>query len=227
MGAAGPIVDHVFAALGPGVQGLVYDYSPHPFSPDPARFVLPEVIEARGSAEQLVADWCGRALYRADPVQGRAAQMLQPFAWSYHAGEPSHIAADLERPEVGEVRERLLSWGLGRGMTVPLHLPARGFATLTAFVETEVPEAALARFALMAFGLQDRIGTPRARGPLSPREAECLGHTADGLSSKQIAHVLGRSESMVVKHLQAAAGKLGARNRSHAVALATRQGWIA
>lgn len=69
MGAAGPIVDQVFAALGPGVQGLVYDYSPHPFSPDPARFVLPEVIEARGSAEQLVADWCGRALYRADPVQ--------------------------------------------------------------------------------------------------------------------------------------------------------------
>lgn len=123
MGAAGAQVDQVFAALGPGVRGLVYDYSPHPFSSDPARFILPEVIEARGSAEQLVADWCGRALYRTDPVQGRAARMLQPFAWSYHDGEPSRIAADLERPEVGEVRERLLSWGLGRGMTVPLHLP--------------------------------------------------------------------------------------------------------
>lgn len=227
MGGVGAQVDQVFAALGPGVQGLVYDYSPQPFSPDPARFVLPEVIEARGSAEQLVADWCGRALYRADPVQGRAARMLQPFAWSYHDGEPSRIAADLERPEVGEVRERLLSWGLGRGMTVPLHLPGRGFATLTAFVETEKGEAALARFALMAFGLQDRIGMAAGRGPLSPREAECLGHTAEGLSAKQIAHVLGRSESMVVKHLQAAAVKLGARNRSHAVALATRQGWIA
>ena len=108
-------------------------------------------------------------------------------------------------------------------------MPGRGFATLTAFVETEVGEAALARFALMAFGLQDRIGSipGRGRGPLSPREAECLGHTAEGLSAKQIAHVLGRSESMVVKHLQAAAVKLGARNRSHAVALATRQGWIA
>ena len=224
---AGAQVDQAFAALGPGVLGLVYDYSPQPFSPDPARFILPEVIEARGSAEQLVADWCGRALYRADPVQGRAARMLQPFAWSYHAGEPSRIAADLERPEVGEVRERLLSWGLGRGMTVPLHLPGRGFATLTAFVAAEVGEAALARFALMAFGVQDRIGTATGRGPLTPREAECLGHTAEGLSAKQIAHLLGRSESMVVKHLQAAAVKLGARNRSHAVALATRQGWIA
>ncbi|MEN9060500.1 response regulator transcription factor [Ponticoccus litoralis] len=128
--------------------------------------------------------------------------------------------------EVGEVRERLLSWGLGRGMTMPLHLPGRGFATLTAFVEAEVGEAALAQFAVMALGLQDRIGAAPARGPLSPREAECPGHTADGLSAKQIAHVLGRSESMVVKHLQAAAAKLGARNRSHAAVLATRQGWI-
>ncbi|KAB6715080.1 helix-turn-helix transcriptional regulator, partial [Roseobacter sp. TSBP12] len=62
--------------------------------------------------------------------------------------------------------------------------------------------------------------------PLSPREAECLSLTANGLSAKQIAYALDRSESMVVKHLQAAGVKLGARNRSHAVAIATRQRWI-
>lgn len=226
-------VDAVAAALGPGVAGLVYDYSPVPFSADPAQFVLPEVVEARGAAERLVADWCGRALYRADPVQGHAARILNPFFWSYHASEPSVIAPALARQEVGEVRERLLSWGLGRGMTVPLHLPGRGFATLTAFLDGAAGDggqdtARLAGFALTAFRLQDRIsaGQSTSRGPLSPREAECLAHTAEGLSAKQIAHALGRSESMVVKHLQAAGTKLGARNRSHAVAIATRHGWI-
>ena len=74
MGAAGPLVDQVFAALGPGVRGLVYDYSPQPFSPDPARFVLPAVIEARGSAEQLVAGlvWPGALPDRSGAGAGRA-----------------------------------------------------------------------------------------------------------------------------------------------------------
>ncbi|WP_010139013.1 helix-turn-helix transcriptional regulator [Oceanicola sp. S124] len=229
MSAAARHVDALQARMGAGVLGLVYDYSPVPFSPDPARFTLPEVIEARGAAERLLEDWCGRALYRADPVQGRAARLLHPFYWSYHAGEPSEIGPDLARADVGEVRERLLSWGLGRGMTVPLHLPGRGFATLSAFLDAPADADRLAHFALDAFRLQDRISAGRApdRGPLSPREAECLAHTAEGLSAKQIAHALGRSESMVVKHLQAAGAKLGARNRSHAVAIATRQGWIA
>lgn len=221
-------VDMIFAGLGPSVLGFVYDYSPVPFSPDPDRFVLPEVIEARGEGERLVDDWCGQALYRADPVQARAARMSQPFIWSYHAGENTVLSVDLARDDVDAVRERLLYWGLGRGMTMPLHTPGGGFATVTAFLECSVEVPVLAGFALAACRLQDEISSilPRGAGPLSPRERECLRLTADGLSSKQIAWELDRSESMVVKHLQAAAAKLGARNRSHAVALATRHGWI-
>lgn len=228
MGTVANLVDDVYADLGSHVQGVIYDYSPVPFSHDPARFVLPEIVEARGAGALLVADWCGRSLYRADPVQRRASQILNPFVWSYHAEDCTVIREDLGLGEVREVRERLLDWTLGRGMTVPLHLPGRGFATLSAFVEGRADMDMLARFALRAFQLQDRISAQmqQARGPLTLREAECLGHTAAGLSAKQIAYQLDRSESMVVKHLQAAASKLGARNRSHAVAIATRQGWI-
>ncbi len=223
-------VDAAFAACPAGALGFVYDYSTAKFSTDPAKFTLPEVIEARGVAERLVADWCGLALYRADPVQQLAAEISQPFLWSYHRNEPSLIAKDLGRAEVREVSERLHGWHLARGMTVPLHLPNCGFATVTVFMPEGIPSGTvLGSFALAAYRLQDRLSAdlPRHRNSqLSPREAECLALTAEGLSAKQIAYALGRSESMVVKHLQAAGGKLGARNRSHAVALATRHGWI-
>ncbi|SDX12677.1 helix-turn-helix transcriptional regulator [Roseicitreum antarcticum] len=227
MAAIPDFVDAVFRACPPDALGFVYDYSTAPFSADPDEFVLPVVIEARGRAERLAADWCAR-LYRADPVQNLAAEITRPFAWSYHRKEPSPIAQDLDRAEVGEVSERLLSWQLSRGVTVPLHLPRQGFATATVFLpEGGNATACLAEFALAAHRLQDSVlaALPRPRNPLSPREAECLTLTAKGLSAKQIAHALARSESMVVKHLQAAGAKLGARNRSHAVALAQGQGW--
>ena len=96
-------VDAAFAACPAGALGFVYDYSTAKFSTDPAKFTLPEVIEARGVAERLVADWCGLALYRADPVQQLAAEISQPFLWSYHRNEPSLIAKDLGRAEVREV----------------------------------------------------------------------------------------------------------------------------
>lgn len=223
------LVDAAFAACPEGALGLIYDYSPAPFSSDPNSFALPEVIEARGGAEQMVEDWCARSLYRADPVQGVASRVTGPFAWSYHAKEPSVIRRYLSGAEVGEVAERLLGWSLSRGVTVPLHLPAQGFATVTVFLpDTGRAEAILADFALAAHRLQDCLAPvlPKPRNPLSPREAECLSLTAEGLSAKQIAHALSRSESMVVKHLQSAGTKLSARNRAHAVALATRQRWI-
>ncbi|EKE71728.1 helix-turn-helix transcriptional regulator [Celeribacter baekdonensis] len=223
------LVDAAFAACPEGALGLIYDYAATPFSSDPAKFALPDVIEARGGAERLVADWCGQALYRTDPVQNVAAGITRPFSWSYHPQEPSVIARDLERAEVGEVSERLLGWALARGITVPLHLPAQGFATITVFLPDGArAQTILADFALAAHRLQDQLTPvlPQLRNPLSPREAECLSLTANGLSAKQIAYALDRSESMVVKHLQAAGVKLGARNRSHAVAIATRQRWI-
>ncbi|SOH95625.1 LuxR family transcriptional regulator [Monaibacterium marinum] len=229
MAPVSQLVDAAFAACPEGALGLIYDYSTTPFSSDPERFTLPDVIEARGAAERLVADWCGRALYRTDPVQSMAAGITCPFSWSYHPQEPSVIADDLQRGEVGDVAERLLGWALARGITVPLHLPAQGFATVTVFLPDNMcAQTILADFALAAHRLQDQLSPalPHLRNPLSPREAQCLSLTANGLSAKQIAYALDRSESMVVKHLQAAGAKLEARNRSHAVAIATRRRWI-
>lgn len=59
---------------------------------------------------------------------------------------------------------------------------------------------------------------------LSPRELEIVKLTAAGLTNQEIAKVLYLSDSTVKAHLEEARRKLGARNRTHLVALAYRVG---
>ena len=61
---------------------------------------------------------------------------------------------------------------------------------------------------------------------LTPREAEVLRLGADGATSEEIASALHLTEHTVKSHLKRIQGKLGARNRTHAVALALRSGLI-
>jgi DNA-binding CsgD family transcriptional regulator len=61
---------------------------------------------------------------------------------------------------------------------------------------------------------------------LTPREAEVLRLGADGATSEEIATTLFLTEHTVKSHLKRIQGKLGARNRTHAVAVALRAGLI-
>jgi DNA-binding CsgD family transcriptional regulator len=61
---------------------------------------------------------------------------------------------------------------------------------------------------------------------LTPREAEVLRLAADGATSEEIAAALHLTEHTVKSHLKRIQGKLGARNRTHAVAVALRSGLI-
>jgi len=61
---------------------------------------------------------------------------------------------------------------------------------------------------------------------LSDREIEVLARLAQGLSNKQIAAELSRSEATVATHLRRIYGKLGAHTRTQAIAIARRSGLI-
>lgn len=63
-------------------------------------------------------------------------------------------------------------------------------------------------------------------GCLTPREHEAVVCIAEGLSSKELARVLGISERTANFHVDGAMEKLGARNRSHLVWIASREGII-
>ncbi len=64
------------------------------------------------------------------------------------------------------------------------------------------------------------------RAALSARELEVLALVADGLSNRDIARRLVVSEATVKTHLNHAFGKLGADNRTAAVAAARRAGLL-
>ena len=63
-------------------------------------------------------------------------------------------------------------------------------------------------------------------GVLSPRETEVLGLVAEGLPNREVAGRLFVAERTVRYHLSSAFGKLGADNRTQAVALAKQQGLL-
>jgi DNA-binding CsgD family transcriptional regulator len=71
--------------------------------------------------------------------------------------------------------------------------------------------------------LLDRVNS---NGPLSPREMEVLNYAAMGKSNKQIAEIVGLSESTIKNHFSSTLRKLHANDRTHAVTLALCNGWL-
>ena len=62
--------------------------------------------------------------------------------------------------------------------------------------------------------------------PLTPREKEILSYIANGQSNKQIAHNLHISVQTIKNHVTSILRKLNANDRTHAVVMAMRHGWI-
>ena len=78
--------------------------------------------------------------------------------------------------------------------------------------------------------ITDKVNTLLERitgkGPLSLREMEVLNYAAMGQSNKEIAEIMGLSESTVKNHFSSTLRKLHANDRTHAVTLALCNGWL-
>lgn len=226
-------VDEAFRLLRDlGFEGLIYDYSPIARAPD-GGMVAPSLLELRNVDQDMRSYWYDHGYFRLDPVQRIALGTSVPFHWSYDTHDRTVITPLLDE-ETAPVTCFLRERGLSSGVTVPLHLPRGDFATVTgvglgggaagrrdalhAMAELSLTAAL---FHDSAFSLFDeKILT--ARMPcLTPRERECLRHSAQGLSAKEISRLIDRSVPTVVMHLNAAIRKLGARNRVHAVSVAS------
>ena len=73
----------------------------------------------------------------------------------------------------------------------------------------------------------DRIApTTNDKGKLTARESEVLRWVANGKSAWEIGEILHITKRTVDEHVQTAVRKLGAVNRTHAVALALCDGII-
>ena len=74
--------------------------------------------------------------------------------------------------------------------------------------------------------ISNEIATHASLEPLSAREVEVLRWVAEGCSNKSVAVRLSISEDTVKNHMRAILGKLGANDRTHAVTIAIRRGYL-
>ena len=65
-----------------------------------------------------------------------------------------------------------------------------------------------------------------ASDALSPREVEVLRHISQGCSNKIVASELAVTEDTVKSHMRSILGKLRANDRTHAVMIALKRGFL-
>jgi DNA-binding NarL/FixJ family response regulator len=117
----------------------------------------------------------------------------------------------------GERAERHLA-------TAALQAGASAYIARTAGAE-EMAEATRAALAQERF-VDPAVPASGSRGKLTRRQREILQLLADGGSTAVAARELGVSEETVKTHTKNVLARLGARNRTHAVAIALRESLI-
>jgi DNA-binding CsgD family transcriptional regulator len=171
---------------------------------------------------------------RYDFVVHHAAVAVTPFVWGKIAAP--RFRTPVQRQIVAEAKE----CGVASGGAVPIHGPAATRALLA--VTDEVSEEEFARkFAHERFELhlvasyvhekvldmRPQIEQARPAARLSAREVEVLTWSAGGKTVADISSILSISDATCAEYLKNACRKLGAGNKTHAVAIALKQGLIA
>lgn len=131
------------------------------------------------------------------------------------------------------------SFGFAHDINIPVHTPLRIQVFCAYFLGDDPAFPALVKellptlqldVALFAGSVTDFIdigGSDKSSNiMLSVREQECLAWLAKGRSNGDIAIILDISERTVKFHVKNIMEKLNADNRTHAVAIAARSGWI-
>lgn len=196
-----------------------------------AAFPHPDIpFEKRVLAHHWPSGWFEHYMARnyvsVDPVFEHSRTALRPFAWSEARYEKKSLSA-LVMNEAAE-------FGFAGGICVP---------TLTRFgpvnvtfggLKCEISERDRKMLHLVAVYAQirttemlsEKLRTAMSWPTLSPREREVLQWCAAGKTSSAIADSLSISEHTVLTHIANACRKLGASNRTAAVARAMSAGLI-
>lgn len=176
--------------------------------------------------QHVPEDWARRYnergyLFR-DPVFHRLQSDAQPFTW---ADSYASCASEVDRKLVsGEAR----AFGLTNGFVVPVktleeRIAAVSFGGDRAALDPDEASklSFVANFAIGRF-LQLHALADGAPAQLTPRERECLVWSSEGKTEADIAEILGVSTSTISKHIASAKDRLGAMNKTHAVAVAMK-----
>jgi LuxR family quorum sensing-dependent transcriptional regulator len=201
-----------------------YGFAHFAFSgiPDDANS-LPGIVIAHSIPAELFEVYVKRRYADVDPCMRHLKRTTEPFKWLDVAYSSEH------EPKATELARLVTDFGLSQGFFVPIPSPAGTFGNV--WMAGATPEMtartkpALHLIALYAFDRLHRIaGSPPCQRPrLTPREREVLLWSACGKSAWEIGEILGIAKRTVDDHAQSAFHKLGAANRTQAVAIAVRE----
>lgn len=195
--------------------------------PDPGERTLSSVSIVSNWPQDLVASYDELGLLTKSPATKSLRVSTRPFIWEADTVDPKSP----QHPG-SEYFELFARFGVTMSVTIPAQ-QASGQRGAVVFlgnrarpVEYELME--ISYYANLIFSRIAEIGNngQEQEQMLSARERECLQWTASGKTSQEIAAILGLSEHTVNHYLSAACQKLGAVNRSHAVAKAIRSGML-
>ncbi|MBR0852102.1 autoinducer binding domain-containing protein [Bradyrhizobium diazoefficiens] len=159
---------------------------------------------------------------RVDPVVRKCRQSVNPFEWS-----EAPYDSELE-PGAAEVMRRAADFRMSRGFVVPIHgLTGYEAGVSLGGVHLDLNARSKPALHLMAMYGFERIRRllqpePHSSARLTPREREAIAWASQGKSAWEIGEILNITQRTAEEHLATAARKLGAVNRTHAVAIAIR-----
>ncbi len=199
-----------------------------------AVFTLPSTDDGGMATRLLMSNWSDAfsrgyeqlGLHRFKIVVGSLKTDPMPLVWDidtlYGADEldPSPAARFLQN-------EVYLA-----GVLLPVHgLTAFNGALSFAGPLCDPDETTLRELHLFAFALFGMLAAAtfdenRRNNPLSVRERDCLKLAMLGKTSSEIGTILSLSEYTVSQYFTTAQRKIGASNRTHAVAMAAQMGYL-
>lgn len=163
---------------------------------------------------------------RDDPVERHCLRVVEPFSWSEAPYNPT------DEPLAHQVMMRAVDFGMKRGFCVPIHYgDGSGAAVSLAGERPELTPQTRAAMHLMALYAHHRVRSlvrpiePNTR-LLSGREREVLNWAKNGKTDWEISVILNISERTARAHMQSAARKLHAVNRTSTIVHALRRGEI-
>jgi LuxR family quorum sensing-dependent transcriptional regulator len=188
---------------------------------------MPGVVLAHRIPGELFKLYVERRYADVDPTMRHLRRTTEPFNWL-------DVPYDSERePRAAELIDVVKDFGLSQGYFVPIPSAAGTYGNV--WMAGPWPDlTARTKPALHLMGLYAFDRVHRLLGPLpnqwprlTTREREVLIWIASGKSAWEIGEILGIAKRTVDEHAQTATRKLGAANRTQAVAIAVRDCLIA
>ena len=187
---------------------------------------LKQRVLLQGWPEEWLKVYLEKDFVKRDPVIQFMKARQAPFRWSEIKSCPEIYARG------ADVLQTARDFGLHDGFAFAMRM-LDGTPVMVTFGggNVDISEEGLSQLWLLAtyaLGKALQLSVPYRSSDckLTAREIECIRWASVGKSEWEISQILGISEHTSEKHLLNAKAKLGASNRTHAVAEAMRLGFV-